>query len=611
MNRRERRLAVARGKIVGSPGQASIDGLMADAQRAYQQGQVQHAEAICKQILAADPGHVASLNLVGLIYQAAGRHKLAIKAFAKALAADDLAAACHYNIATSYQAVADAVAAAKYFRKAIALGMGDNHVEEFVLRNPAVIECVKRMMARSAFPVDNESLFDAGDVAAIAKDIFFRCALETTILRALTLELLLIKLRSVLLGLASSDALDAAKVDHDATGFFCALAQQCFNNEYVFALGDAEARQANELRDVLLQKLSAGEKISPLLLAAVAAYFPLHSLPSAQSLLAAQWPDYAADLLRQQVREPMEEAEDRRAIKALTPIDDGVSLQAMQQYEENPYPRWTVNPYTVLVGDMKRHAAAGGSGRKHEILIAGCGTGQHSIAIAQTSPESRVLAIDISRASLAYARRKTREEGLHNIEYAQADIVKMGNLGRTFDHIEAGGVLHHLADPMGGWRVLLSLLRPNGIMRIGLYSEIARQAFAEARALIAERGYRATDEDIRAFRHTIIRARDEKRWNVLINTLDFYTMSGCRDLLFNVMEHRFKIPEIATFLNEQRLSFLGFELNPQIVEKFRRQYPGPAALTNLDDWCAFEAANPETFLHMYIFSVRKTDGASS
>jgi len=36
----------------------------------------------------------------------------------------------------------------------------------------------------------------------------------------------------------------------------------------------------------LLEKLVAGGDISPLLLAAVAAFFPLYSIPSAKSLLA-------------------------------------------------------------------------------------------------------------------------------------------------------------------------------------------------------------------------------------------------------------------------------------------------------------------------------------
>ena len=111
-----------------------------------------------------------------------------------------------------------------------------------------------------------------------------------------------------------------------------------------------------------------------------------------------------------------------------------------------------------------------------DVLIAGCGTGKHIFDVAVQNPKARVLAIDISVASLAYAKRKVREERLVNIEFAQADILELGAIGRVFDHIEAVGVLHHLADPKTGWRVLLSLLRPGGTMHVGLYSQLARRA---------------------------------------------------------------------------------------------------------------------------------------
>jgi len=225
--------------------------------------------------------------------------------------------------------------------------------------------------------------------------------------------------------------------------------------------------------------------------------------------------------------------------------------------------------------------------------------------MAQYFPDARILAVDISRASLAYARRKTREAGLRNIEYAQADILELAAVGRTFDRIEAVGVLHHLAEPTAGWQVLLSLLRPDGIMRVGLYSEAARRSVVDARALIAARGYRATAEDIRAFRQTIVHNWDDERWKRLIGSRDFYSTSGCRDLLFNVMEHRFTIQEIMALLNGQKLSFLGFELDARTIEKFQQQYPDAGALTDLDCWSAFEAANPQTFYNMYIFSVGK------
>ena len=108
------------------------------------------------------------------------------------------------------------------------------------------------------------------------------------------------------------------------------------------------------------------------------------------------------------------------------------------------------------------------------------------------SRRARVLAVDLSLASLCYAGRQTRALGRNAIQYAQADIMKLPSIGATFDIIEASGVLHHLADPFAGWRVLLSMLRPGGIMLLGLYSETARRDIVAARDFIAERGYQPT-----------------------------------------------------------------------------------------------------------------------
>ena len=83
----------------------------------------------------------------------------------------------------------------------------------------------------------------------------------------------------------------------------------------------------------------------------------------------------------------------------------------MRQYEENPYPRWITNPLR-RAADLAREKASPERQAELDILIAGCGTGSHAIQIAQVYPNARLLGIDVSLSSLAYARRKTRELGL-------------------------------------------------------------------------------------------------------------------------------------------------------------------------------------------------------
>jgi len=497
--------------------------------------------------------------------------------------------------------------AATHFSKALALGMNARAVT-FIQQSPVIATYIARIAGKGPLTASNVDVFGADGVAPLAGDLFLRCALEAAVLTSTQLEGLLTHARAALLRLAGEQGEDDGHVDDDIVAFACALARQCFINEYVYVQAEAESGLAGVLRDRVSRDLLSGDAVTPLALAVVAAYFPLHTMPETDAILRRDWPAAVNGLLQVQIREPLEEAGDRAAIAKLTPIKHDVSVQVMHQYEENPYPRWTINPLTVLAADQARGKVVLPAERQAEldILIAGCGTGSHAIQIAQVYPNARLLGIDISLTSLAYARRKTRELGLRNVEYAQADILELAAIGRTFDSIESVGVLHHLAEPTMGWRVLVSLLRPGGKMRIGLYSELARRVIVEARARIAERGYRATADDIRRCRQEII--RDPGHWKMLLGSPDFYSTSGCRDLLFNVMEHRFTIPEIAAFLKDNGLSFLGFEPfdDPTVLEKFHRQFGSAADESDLDQWHRFEAEQPETFWDMYNFMVGKS-----
>jgi SAM-dependent methyltransferase len=208
-------------------------------------------------------------------------------------------------------------------------------------------------------------------------------------------------------------------------------------------------------------------------------------------------------------------------------------------------------------------------------------------------------------SSLSYAKRKTGEMGVTGIEYAQADIMKLGSLERRFDVIESCGVLHHLADPLAGWRVLLSLLRPGGLMKLGFYSELARRDIVRTRAFIAEQGYGSSPEEIRRCRQDMMATSGDAALARMFRITDFYSTSECRDLLFHVQEHRMTLTGIDTFLRENGLVFLGFEIKPNFLRAYKLRFPEDAAATNLGQWQIFENENPDTFIGMYNFWIQK------
>jgi SAM-dependent methyltransferase len=237
------------------------------------------------------------------------------------------------------------------------------------------------------------------------------------------------------------------------------------------------------------------------------------------------------------------------------------------------------------------------------ILIAGSGTGQHSIGTAAMFKGSNVLAIDLSLSSLSYAKRKTEELGIQNIDYMQADILDLGKIGRRFNIVESGGVLHHMDDPVAGWRVLTDCLKPGGLMKIGLYSELARQHIVEMRHEISKAGIGSSDAAMKSFRTTVITS-DQKHHQKILDSPDFYSLSTLKDLLFHVQEHRFTISKIQDCLAELGLKFCGFE-GDKIVFHFKLNHTGAGDPYNLDIWQAYEEANPRTFGGMYQFWCQK------
>ena len=237
------------------------------------------------------------------------------------------------------------------------------------------------------------------------------------------------------------------------------------------------------------------------------------------------------------------------------------------------------------------------------ILIAGCGTGQHSIGTAARFKGSNVLAIDLSLSSLSYAKRKTEELGIQNIDYMQADILDVGKLDRQFDIVESAGVLHHMDDPVAGWRVLTDCLKTGGLMKVGLYSELARQNIVKMRQEISKAGIGSSDAAMKSFRTTVMTS-DQKHHQKILNSGDFYSLSTLKDLLFHVQEHRFTIPQIQDCLSELGLEFCGFEAG-KTVTHFKLTNTGAGDPYDLDRWQAYEEANPDAFARMYQFWCQK------
>ncbi len=408
--------------------------------------------------------------------------------------------------------------------------------------------------------------------------------------------------------------LDKFEDNQESISFLIALAMQCYVNEYIYEESTEEKSHVTWLVGEVNKRVLANKNIDDSVIVIIACYRPLHQFVWASDLVKN---NTLSVLFNRQFVESIAEKQIADTIPILKTITDDTSRLVQMQYEENSYPRW-VNMALVshamtiseLAADLELAVKISLSTIKQpKILVAGCGTGRHSLLTASRFKESSVTAIDLSLNSICYAKRKTDEFDINNIQFLQGDILDLADLNQKFDVVESVGVLHHMDQPEIGLEVLADILKTGGIMRLGLYSHRARRGVVEARELIAKYSSCHTiEEEIRRFR-TLILDDDSDYQNKLsfvTEWTDFFSMSECRDLFFHVKENRFSLLQIKILLEKLELSFLGFEFNVSSVkDEFIKESQGRSSLVSLDAWHEFEMRHPDAFIGMYQFWVQK------
>lgn len=385
----------------------------------------------------------------------------------------------------------------------------------------------------------------------------------------------------------------------DLLALTSAMARYAFHADFILQIDPKEQKQADIFRDRALAGSATPQDI-----AILACYAPLYGLANAEVIEEKykSHPDLA-DMIFDHITEYKALRKRAEAIVPATAILGKVADKVRNMYENFPYPRWRQLEETKFTWREQDRAALEKQGATG--LVAGCGTGRESCQLAAAFPDADILAIDITAASLSYALNKAEQYGIKNVAHIQADIMELPKLGRSFDYIHSVGVLHHMADPEQGWQTLANLLKPDGIMHIGLYGETPRRSIVEARAAIAKGKYPSTAEGMREFRKDSPLLLRAESMATLLKARDYYFLNMYSDLLFHVHEDRFTIPRIAAALEKMGMVFTGFKLPEKVIQQFRDLFPDDMRGLSLKNWEAFEKLHPDTFIHSYKFWCRK------
>lgn len=260
------------------------------------------------------------------------------------------------------------------------------------------------------------------------------------------------------------------------------------------------------------------------------------------------------------------------------PQADAVRETVHQQYESLPYPaRDPERELEMLrqptVCELSRVNALIAGGRRvfdstFRVLDAGCGTGDATVFLAHQlrGTGARVVALDLSGASLDIARRRVAARGLEDaVEFVQAPIEEAPSLGLgEFDFISSSGVLHHLASPEAGLRALREMLKPDGALAVMVYARYGREPVYLMQSLLRMAAPYEFGEErrLRILRRALQALPPENRGvRGLLDTPLFHSEiarsdAGAYDLLLHSQDRPYTAPEIYDWLDGAGLRLL-------------------------------------------------------
>ena len=273
----------------------------------------------------------------------------------------------------------------------------------------------------------NIPLLNSEVVKIALKKKLFLLTLQKALFRDKFLERFLCQIRKEFLLLFKKKNESIVK---EFLNFIISFAEQSFLNEYLFFQTDDEIKIIHDLK----KKVENDKNINELEISILGCYLPLNT----SKIIEDKLNNYSSknvlfnDLIQIQIKDTLKEKDIQKSINSFDIISDKISNKVRNQYEENPYPRWRyadISPKNSFLSILNNNIKPNKITTKNEnfkrnVLIAGCGTGQQLVHKASYE-NVNILAVDLSLASLSFAKRKMQELKHTNIEFLHGDILNL------------------------------------------------------------------------------------------------------------------------------------------------------------------------------------------
>ena len=237
------------------------------------------------------------------------------------------------------------------------------------------------------------------------------------------------------------------------------------------------------------------------------------------------------------------------------------------QYEIYPYPprdpaeeaNRLITGSPSHIAEIEHHIFAGTRPAEAlNILVAGGGTGDATVMLAQQHASAGIGAdivhLDISEASSAIAKARIDARGLDNVRFVQGPIESLPDLGLgPFDYIDCCGVLHHLADPSAGLKILRNALTPQGGIGMMVYAPLGRNGVYHAQAMLNMIAGNAPDDQRIATAKQLLSNLPASNWlkrNPHVGDHTSLGDAGIYDLLLHRRDRAYSVPELVGLLQQ-------------------------------------------------------------
>ena len=125
------------------------------------------------------------------------------------------------------------------------------------------------------------------------------------------------------------------------------------------------------------------------------------------------------------------------------------------------------------------------------------------------------------------------------------------------------------------------------------------------RKYIERNKFSVSFKNMKLFRDKMLASKN-KNFIFLRKSLDFYSLSNFRDLIFNYNEHTFNLNQIKKLLDKKKLKFLNFNsINSDVMKAFKTHYPDVNDENRIESWSKLELNYPKIFFGMYNFWIKK------